>query len=132
MEAKHLKDIRPYKLIESKNNVFELVFNPQFKKAKDKYSIFTESVQSITLSDPMELRLYINFIDADVDNTTIYDEFSKIFTTISKLELKIADREGNIIETKEYNGKFVWCMPTRFSYGYQEFMTIFELDRNKL
>lgn len=127
------KFIKKYSPLYTKYNVFDVKFNPKLKKNQSRYQIFTESVFSVTLSTPPNLKLYINFNDAGIDDSTIYDEFLKIVSTISEIEVDIADREGNIIEKRIYPGKFIEVIHTELSYvGDLKFLGIFEIDIKKL
>ena len=123
--------IIPTTMLNTEIQIFEVHFNPHLKKAQNKYQIFTESVTSVTLG--ADFKLYISFIDSKYDDTTTYDELMKIISTIYKIDIVIGDKNGDIINTKHFDGKFTNLMHTTMSYDPTlKFLAIFELDKNKL
>jgi len=125
---KHTKNIKRYTPIYTEYTVFEVIFNPQFKKAQNRYNILTEAISSVTLG--LDKNLYINFNDANVEDTSIFDIFAREASSISYIEIKIGDSEGNITDKRLFPVKFKMAMPTAFSYDrYKSFLAVFNLDK---
>lgn len=125
MELLHFKKIRPFELLDTDNQIFAVRFNPHLKKAQNKYELLMESVVSVTHGT--DLKLYISFSDVKYDNTTLYDEFLKMISTIHRIDIVYADRSNNIINTQHFEGKFTNAMHTNTSYEPNlKFLAIFE------
>jgi hypothetical protein len=128
---KHIKNIKRYTPKYTEYTIFEVIFNPQFKKTQKRYSILTETISSVTLGH--DKNLYINFNDANVEDTSIFDIFAREASAISYIEIKIGDKEGNITDKRLFPVKFKMVMPTAFSYDrYESFLAVFNLDIKRL
>ena len=128
---KHIKNIKKYTPAYTEYTIFEVIFNPQFKTVHNEYSILTEAISSVTLGH--DKNLYINFNDANVEDTSIFDIFAREADAISYIEIKIGDSEGNITSKRLFPVKFRMVMPTAFSYDkYKSFLAVFNLDIKRL
>lgn len=90
------------------SELFELNFNI------DNLTL-SEAVKSIAISSKTN-KIYIKMTDIKYDNIFISDYIRKNKKCINKLTLNIYDKEGNITESQDFNGKIIDI--ASFDYNY--------------
>ena len=106
-------------------NVFDLKFN-----IND--SLIDESVQSIAISSN---KIYIELVDMFYEDCSTSDHILSRKDKIRKLTLTISDRNGTIINKKEFKVKFNDIAYFDFSYdtrSISSILLVFEYDHSKV